>query len=58
MQFQIPSSDSIERAVFIMYASGGVVQLYILCSCVQQLLDAVSMIECGKLYKFYIIEKL
>ncbi|XP_025265888.1 odorant receptor 67a-like [Camponotus floridanus] len=44
MVISIPSSDSIERAVFIMYASGGVVQLYILCSCVQQLLDASNEI--------------
>ncbi|XP_029672081.1 uncharacterized protein LOC115240831 [Formica exsecta] len=40
MVISVPSCDSIERAVFIMYASGGVVQLYILCSCVQKLLDA------------------
>ncbi|CAL1682736.1 unnamed protein product [Lasius platythorax] len=40
MIISIPSSNSIEQAVFILYAFGGIVQLYILCSCVQQLLDA------------------
>ncbi|XP_029163010.1 odorant receptor 67a-like [Nylanderia fulva] len=44
MVISIPSSDLNEKAVFIMYASGGVVQLYILCSCVQQLLDASTEI--------------
>ncbi|KAF3054468.1 Odorant receptor 369 [Nylanderia fulva] len=36
----IPSVALVEVLVIVMYASGGVVQLYIMCSCVQQLLDA------------------
>ncbi|XP_072760415.1 uncharacterized protein [Anoplolepis gracilipes] len=40
MMISIPSTTLLETFVIIMYACGGVVQLYILCSCVQQLLDA------------------
>ncbi|EZA61768.1 ObirOr5-A5 [Ooceraea biroi] len=40
MVFAIPSTTLLETTVIIMYASGGIVQLYLLCSCVQQLLDA------------------
>ncbi|XP_070164756.1 odorant receptor 85f-like isoform X2 [Polyergus mexicanus] len=40
MIISIPSTTLLEALLIVMYASGGVVQLYILCSCVQQLLDA------------------
>ncbi|XP_025265862.1 odorant receptor 67a-like [Camponotus floridanus] len=40
MMISIPSTTLLEAFLMIMYASGGVVQLYIFCSCVQQLLDA------------------
>ncbi|KAL6427628.1 hypothetical protein ACFW04_008831 [Cataglyphis niger] len=40
MMISIPSTTLLEALLIVMYASGGVVQLYILCSCVQQLLDA------------------
>ncbi|KAF3054467.1 Odorant receptor 311 [Nylanderia fulva] len=42
MVISIPSSDLNVKFVFTLYACGGIVQLYILCSCVQQLLDASS----------------
>lgn len=38
------SKAPVEGIMIIMYISGGLVQLYILCSCVNQLLDAVSFI--------------
>ncbi|GAB1859244.1 Odorant receptor [Camponotus japonicus] len=40
MVISIPSTTSLEASLIVMYASGGIVQLYIICSCVQQLLDA------------------
>ncbi|XP_025161123.1 uncharacterized protein LOC112590015 [Harpegnathos saltator] len=40
MILAVPSTNLLEGSLIIMYASGGIVQLYILCSCVQQLLDA------------------
>ncbi|XP_067207042.1 uncharacterized protein [Linepithema humile] len=40
MLISIPAVSWLDRIVTIMYASGGVVQLFILTSCVQQLLDA------------------
>ncbi|XP_067207039.1 odorant receptor 85f-like isoform X1 [Linepithema humile] len=40
MVFAIPSTTPLEGSLILMYASGGILQLYILCSCVQQLLDA------------------
>ncbi|CAL1682735.1 unnamed protein product [Lasius platythorax] len=40
MVVSIPSTTLLETFVIVMYAIGGVVQLYIMCSCVQQLLDA------------------
>ncbi|XP_067207044.1 odorant receptor 22c-like [Linepithema humile] len=40
----IPSTTFWEGILIIMYALGAVVQLYILCSCVQQLLDASAEI--------------
>ncbi|CAL1682737.1 unnamed protein product [Lasius platythorax] len=40
MLSMIPSTTFWEGVSIIMYASGAVVQLFILCSCVQQLLDA------------------
>ncbi|XP_032666551.1 uncharacterized protein LOC116842022 [Odontomachus brunneus] len=36
----IPSTTMLEGLIIVMYAGSGIVQLYILCSCVQQLLDA------------------
>ncbi|CAL1682732.1 unnamed protein product [Lasius platythorax] len=40
MLISIPSTNLLEGSLIVMYASGGIVQLYIICSCVQQLLDA------------------
>ncbi|XP_019700453.1 uncharacterized protein LOC105190819 isoform X2 [Harpegnathos saltator] len=40
MLLAVPSTSLLEGYLIVMYASGGIVQLYILCSCVQQLLDA------------------
>ncbi|XP_012529633.1 putative odorant receptor 92a [Monomorium pharaonis] len=40
MMISIPSVTLWEVFLHITYASGGVVQLYIICHCVQQLLDA------------------
>ncbi|KAM0725611.1 hypothetical protein ACS0PU_008337 [Formica fusca] len=40
MVISIPSTTLLEGSLIVMYASGGIVQLYIICSCVQQLLDA------------------
>ncbi|XP_025265861.1 odorant receptor 67c-like isoform X3 [Camponotus floridanus] len=40
MMISIPSTTLLEGSLIVMYASGGIVQLYIICSCVQQLLDA------------------
>ncbi|XP_032668194.1 odorant receptor 49a-like [Odontomachus brunneus] len=40
MMSAIPSTTFWEAVSILMYASGAIVQLYILCSCVQQLLDA------------------
>ncbi|XP_072760424.1 uncharacterized protein [Anoplolepis gracilipes] len=40
MLCSIPSTTLLEGSLIAMYASGGIVQLYIICSCVQQLLDA------------------
>ncbi|KAF3054469.1 Odorant receptor 328 [Nylanderia fulva] len=40
MVISIPSTNLLEGSLIAMYASGGVVQLFIICSCVQQLLDA------------------
>lgn len=44
------STDSLEKAMIILYACGGVVELYILCSCVQQLFDAVSFVPWYTIY--------
>ncbi|XP_025263028.1 odorant receptor 67a [Camponotus floridanus] len=44
MLSMIPSTTFWEGISIIMYASGAVVQLFILCSCVQQLLDASTEI--------------
>ncbi|XP_039301886.1 odorant receptor 67a-like isoform X2 [Solenopsis invicta] len=40
MMIAIPSENLWEAFLHVMYAAGGVVQLYIICSCAQQLLDA------------------
>ncbi|XP_025161122.1 uncharacterized protein LOC109504567 [Harpegnathos saltator] len=40
----VSSMDFVEGSGVILYACGGVVQLYLLCYCVQQLLDAVSIL--------------
>ncbi|XP_029675952.1 odorant receptor 67a-like [Formica exsecta] len=40
MIISIPSITLLEALLIVIYSSGSVVQLYILCSCVQQLLDA------------------
>ncbi|KAL6427625.1 hypothetical protein ACFW04_008830 [Cataglyphis niger] len=40
MLISIPSISLLEGSLIVMYASGGIVQLYIICSCVQKLLDA------------------
>ncbi|EZA61767.1 ObirOr5-A6 [Ooceraea biroi] len=40
MILSISSTTLLETSMIIIYASGAIVQLYILCSCVQQLLDA------------------
>ncbi|XP_011152076.2 odorant receptor 22c isoform X1 [Harpegnathos saltator] len=44
MVLAIPSTNLLEGYLILTYASGGVVELYILCSCVQQLLDAAAEI--------------
>ncbi|EZA46773.1 hypothetical protein X777_01992, partial [Ooceraea biroi] len=36
----IPHIGAFEGFIFITYAMGGIIQLYIVCSCMQQLLDA------------------
>ncbi|XP_026824839.1 uncharacterized protein LOC105283093 isoform X2 [Ooceraea biroi] len=40
MVISIPHIGAFEGFIFITYAMGGIIQLYIVCSCMQQLLDA------------------
>ncbi|XP_032667083.1 uncharacterized protein LOC116842258 [Odontomachus brunneus] len=58
MVLAIPSTTVLEGSLIVMYASGGIVQLYILCSCVQQLLDATVEITDKAFHEEWYLQEL